>query len=188
MESIRRVLVTAPTVEPVTLAEAKTQLRIDGSDSDTEIAAMISAARDMVEQYTNRYWSLATVAVYFDKVPAGNAPLTLPIADLQSVDSVTYLDSDQAEQSITGFTVDLGRQLLKYTAGWPEGVELKVTVTAGPDLTASPAEYVPPAVKAGILMTLADLYEHRTSQMTVTINENPAVSMLLHPYRREMGV
>lgn len=188
MESIRRVLVAAPTLEPVTLAEARTQLRIDGSDSDTEVTAMISAARDMVEQYTNRYWSLATVAIYFDKVPPGNSSLYLPIADLQSVDSVTYLDGSKTEQTVTGFTVDLGRQLLSLASGWPQGSMLKVTVTAGPDLSASPAEYIPPAVKGAILMVLSDLYEHRTSQMTVTINENPAVSLMLYPYRREMGV
>ena len=42
------------TAEPVTLVEAKLHLRVDLSDDDALITAMISAAREMVERYTSR--------------------------------------------------------------------------------------------------------------------------------------
>lgn len=48
----RSVVTVAPSVEPVTLTEAKTQLRIISSDStyDTEVNSLITAARQWVEK------------------------------------------------------------------------------------------------------------------------------------------
>ena len=43
-------VITAPTSEPITLAEAKAQCRVDGTDEDTLITSLIGAAR----QYTTR--------------------------------------------------------------------------------------------------------------------------------------
>ena len=45
-------VVTAPSATPITLAEAKTFLRIDTSDDDTLINTLIGAARDYFEEYT----------------------------------------------------------------------------------------------------------------------------------------
>lgn len=47
-------LVTPPAVEPLTLAEAKTYLRVDTTDDDALIGALIVSARMMVEQRTQR--------------------------------------------------------------------------------------------------------------------------------------
>jgi len=43
-------LLTAPTVEPVTLADVKTYLRVDNTSDDTDIAAMITDARSWIEE------------------------------------------------------------------------------------------------------------------------------------------
>jgi len=54
-----KTIVTVPaSFEPVTLAEAKAQLRIeDGFTLDDDyIQGLISAARDRVEQYCNRFF------------------------------------------------------------------------------------------------------------------------------------
>jgi len=184
---IKRSVITAATVEPVTLAEAKAHLRIDNADSDTEISAMISAARDSIEQQCNRYWTRQVVAMTFSELP-GSGPLIIPLPDIDSVDAVTYTDTAGDTQTLTGAVFDTDRQTLRYSAGWPIGSDARVVLTVGPDLSASPPEYVPPAIKAAILMTVADLYEHRTAQMGVTLNENLAVSMLLTPYRVGWGV
>ena len=44
-------VVTPAASEPITLTEAKNFLRVDGSDDDALITALISAAREMCEQY-----------------------------------------------------------------------------------------------------------------------------------------
>ena len=47
-------LLTAPALEPVTLAEAKRHANVVASDDDTLITALIVAARELVEQDTSR--------------------------------------------------------------------------------------------------------------------------------------
>ena len=48
------ILLSGPVGEPLSLAEAKSWLRVDGSDEDALIQSLISSARKAVEAATNR--------------------------------------------------------------------------------------------------------------------------------------
>ena len=62
-------VVTPAASEPITLTEAKNFLRVDGSDDDTLISALISAAREMCESYCRRILVTTTIVEYFDGFP-----------------------------------------------------------------------------------------------------------------------
>ena len=116
-------LTTAPTVEPITLAEAKAQLRQDHDGEDPLILSYIAAARQAAEEWLGRglltqTWTL-TCEGFTDVI-------WLPMAaPLQSVTSVKYYDTSHVQQTLatTGYTVDTvsrpGRIVRAAAAVWP---------------------------------------------------------------------
>jgi hypothetical protein len=127
-------LVTAPAVEPVTLTEAKAQLRLDTTLDDTFVEVLIAAAREYAEQYCGRGFITQTWELTLDafrgedflelgsrgRKEAGifGAALgserthqaqyvKLPMGRLIDVTSVTYLDTSQAEQTLASNQYDV---------------------------------------------------------------------------------
>lgn len=58
-----------PTAEPVTLAMAKSHLRVDFDDDDAIISGYISAAREWAENYTARAFFTQTIVLSLDAFP-----------------------------------------------------------------------------------------------------------------------
>lgn len=110
-------VVTPPTVEPVSLAEAKVHLRLDPATAHPEDALIeewIISARERVETEVGRALATRTLDVYYDAFPCGGGfllrdirqfgwghpdfmprsqALSIPLPPLQSVTSVKYLDA-----------------------------------------------------------------------------------------------
>jgi len=63
-------IVTPPAEEPVTLTEAKNHLRVDLSDDDSLISALIVAAREHAEAITRRAFITQTLKLSLDAFPA----------------------------------------------------------------------------------------------------------------------
>lgn len=80
-------LVTAPASEPITLAQAKTFLRVEHSGDDEPITRAITAARLAAEQYCKTAFLPQT----WDYIKANPHPtrLHLPFGPAQSITSVT---------------------------------------------------------------------------------------------------
>ena len=180
----------APTVEPITLAEAKLHLRIDDDidSEDTLIESLISAARDKAEYFCGRYFTEQTVAiVYYDGFPSGSVAygaVELPFPDVTSIESVKYTDTSGTETTIDGsdYVFNSDTKRLMPVDAWPtDAVDFTVTVTTG-----APADMTGAIV--AMLMIITDLYELRTESVVgVSIAENPAVIAKLQKYRVGMG-
>ena len=184
------IVVTAPSVEPISLSEAKAQLRLTSlfTADDTYISALISVARDRAEQYCNRFFSIQVLdLVYFDSFPVNsgvNGAIELPYSKLTSVDEVSYTDFDGAAVVIDSADYTFSSETKKLTpvSSWPSAVDFKVTVT-----TAPPVEFN--GAKQAMLMLLTDMYELRTETVVAaSVASNPAVNMLLTQYRENMGI
>ena len=167
-------ITSGPTSEPITLEEAKAQLRVDGTDEDSLILRLISVAREKQEQETGRVLMLQTVKAYWDKWPASNC-LDLPLYPAASVTLVEYVDEYGATQTwaSSNYTTDLvsmkPRIVLNPDSDGPEPGAypnaIIVTYVAGE----STAPAVSPALKHAILSILTLLYEFRTD-MKLTEN------------------
>ena len=160
-------LVTGPTVEPVSLTEAKLHLRVDGTDDDTVISALIVAAREAVEHIARRALISQTWELILDSWP--DSPFEVPLPPLSSVTSIKYKDEDGVEAtfSSSSYVVDAdsqpGRVALASEASWPGGTlypvgGVRVRFVAG---YGSAATAVPQRYKQAILLLVGHWYEHR---------------------------
>ena len=188
MKPVRTV---APEVAPVSLAEAKTHLRVDFTDDDTLIGALIDAATAHVDGYTGilaRALVTQTWQQDFCDWP-GDRVLRLPLAPVASVSSVKYFDSANTEITVaaTGnyaLLEDARGPYIKFTSDFAAPAlfderddRIRVTFVAG---YGDPAE-VPAAIRAALMLIVGDLYKNRDAG---EVAPNAAATALLTPYRR----
>lgn len=158
---------TGPTDEPVTLAEFKAHQRIDGTDEDDLCGSYIVTARTLCELQARRSFVTQTLQLRLEEWPSC-AYIRLPRPPLQSVTSVTYVDSAGSTQTLSSgdYTVDgggePGRIWLAYGKSWPTetlrpGPAITITYIAG----YGAAAYVPPIYKHAIQLTAGHFYENR---------------------------
>lgn len=163
-------LYTAPAEEPVTLAEAKVQCRVDSdlTTEDTLINGFITAARIAVENIARRALVTQTWELVLDDWP--DSPFEIPRPPLASIVSITYKDENgvQATVSSADYVVDTdsapGRVALKSTASWPTvtlypiaGVRVRFTAGFGA------AAAVPWTYKLATLLLVGHYYENRAA-------------------------
>jgi len=199
---MRITVLTQPTVEPITLAEARDHLRLDATGSpathedDGYVELLIQAAREYVENITNRPM---VQRQYKLTIPYWCNVMELPYSTpLVSVDSVKYLDIDGTQQTLASSIYDVvsdmqpSRIVRAYGQVWPSirnvHNAIEITYTTG-YAVGSPADYrenIPQALKGAVKMVVADLYENREQQQNVQLYKNRAVEALLSGYRVEM--
>jgi uncharacterized phiE125 gp8 family phage protein len=186
-------LIAAPTVEPISLAEAKLHLRVDSNAEDTLITEQIKVARQQVENILQRALVTQTWELVMDKFP-NSTTIKIPLPPLQSVSSITYIDQDGASTvySSVSYLVDTynqpGRIRLRLNLSWPsvylqELNAVRIQFVAGYGAAAA----VPEWAKAAIKLLLGDLYENREQTLVapgiVMANLPTGVMDLLWPHR-----
>ncbi len=183
-----------PLVEPVTVSEAKTHLRVDdsvGTIEDTYIETLISTARMMAENFTRRALITQTWRLTLDQWPERS--IYLPFPPLQSVSSVKYINTAGVLTTLTegtDYEVDTrsvpGRVHPSYSQVWPvvRAIENAVTVEfiAGYGNAASD---VPEPIRQAILLIIQRLYDHRGDSIIGSIRTDlPYTSeVILMQYR-----
>jgi len=159
-------IVQKPASDPVSLAEAKGQLRVSDASNDVLISALIPAATRLVQSLVQRVF----VSQVMEWVLPGWRPeLCIPIApvDKAAITSIKYVDwATQAQLTLDPSlyvvqTVGDGvvRIFPKYGAIWP----LVFAFSPEPVLVRFTAGYQDPAdlpatVKAAILLQIRHLY------------------------------
>jgi uncharacterized phiE125 gp8 family phage protein len=159
-----------PSIEPVTVAEAKAHLRLDhiAGDSalDTEIASIVRSAREALERDTRRALLTQTVQLALSEWPC--EPLKIPLPPLVSVTNITYRDRDGGTETVdpalylAETLIEPGEIVLKPHREWPgteldAGLPVVVTYQAGWTAAAN----VPGALRAALLLRIEQLYRYR---------------------------
>ena len=186
MSAIRTI--TPASIYPVTLAEAKTHLRVDGNDEDALINALIAAATAQAENYTWRTL-MPTVFEYVDD--DFDAEIKLDTFPISSIDSIKYYDVSNTLQTVPAGEYETNLVECPVTIRpktnyyWPSTYvkyeAVIVRFTAG----YASAALVPAPIKQAILMIIGHLYANREDVVTGTqVNTIPQSSQyLLNNYR-----
>lgn len=190
---------TAPTVEPVTLAEVKSFLRVYHALDDSTLTYMIAAAVRNAEAHMQRKVIDQTLATKFESFP-DDERIVLPWNGVSSITSIAYTDasgnagtvsSDDYSLVSGAFRTEIA---LGYGKIWPtavlQNVEYPVVVTyqAGwlptSDSPADERGNVPSDVKTAIMIMVELLYDRPTggfANQIMTARDN-AWRALLEPY------
>lgn len=157
-------ITTKPATEPLTLAEAKLQLRESSADFDTQITSQVIAARTAAESRTGRAMITQTWVATLSAFPREDT-ISLARPPVQSITSVTYLDSDDVRQTFaaSNYTLDRfgrGWVTLSEDAFWPSGVKeqagsIEITFVCGYGAAASD---VPGDLVNAVRLLLEDAY------------------------------
>lgn len=184
-------LLAPPAIEPVTLVDAKAHLRVEISDDDNLIGALITAARVHVEAATRRVLITQHWRLTHDHWPR-DGRLDLRVTPLQSVDSIVLRDAAGVATTLdpASYEIDLAsvpaRLLLRQPVAMLQpgqalaGIEILVTAGYG-----TSGLSVPQPLLLAMMMLVARWYEARegTAISTVPAAIAEGYEALIAPFR-----
>lgn len=199
-------LVTPPAEEPVSLAEAKQHLRVDGGDDDLLIGSLITAARQAAETKTGRQLITARWKLVLDAFPgpslmqsATGASFSLPghaillaKCPVQSAVSIEYLDMNGTTQVMpaSDYVLDAACEPARLTPAfgktWPPTLPQMGAVSVTFDAGYGTASAVPEGLKSWIKLRVGSLYGHREEMSVLSrgrIDPLPFVDGLLDGFK-----
>lgn len=190
---------------PLTLDEVKSHLRVESSDSDEDIESLMSAALQDVDGESGlgialleQQWRMNLQGGFYDPCPPKSrypGEIVIPLPPLQEIDSVKYIDTNGALQTLDTSTyrvIDRGQDPSSitpvYGTCWPstrfDPESVQITFTAG----YADADSVPAKIKSAMKLMIGHLFSHREAVTDGRVNqpfEMPmGVDALLSRYRR----
>ncbi len=182
-------LTSGPAEEPVTVAEAKAHLRIDGSAEDVLVASLIVTSRLHVEAALGLALITQGWRLTLDAWPDGGV-VRFPLRPIRSIAAVSVKNAAGSPATVASedYLLDgqaLRPRLIVRDGKWPEpglraaGIEIQFAAGIG-----NGAEDVPQPIRHAILLLVAHWYEHRDPlEIGAPAAIPAAVSDLLKPYR-----
>jgi uncharacterized phiE125 gp8 family phage protein len=180
------ILLDAPALEPITLAEAKAYLRVDHDADDDMIATLTASARAEVEARTRRALITQRWRIMCDAWPADGRMAVTP-APVREVVAARVYDQDGVAHALDteAFVVDAAAApavvaFVPWALAVPgravAGIELDLECGYG-----DTAADVPEPLRQAVRLLLAHAYENRSLD---TVPQAPGrVAALIAPYR-----
>lgn len=185
---MRPMLIGAPAIEPVSLAEMKSWLREDASDEDQLIQALIVSARMTLEAYVRRFFVTQSWRIIMDAWPQDKTRLVLPLAPFQNVSAIRVFDAADVAQTVTSNSYRApassaeGRIVFSSAPPTPgrcaDGIEIDFVVGYG-----GLAAHTPEPLRRAIMTLAAHWRERRGDDPDDALPH--AVAQLASPFRRQ---
>ena len=172
--------------EAISLTDVKNQLRIASSTADHDsFRGYISAIRHRTETFLGKTLITSTWEL---KIDFFCDPLVLPMSPIQSVTTISYVDTDGVSQTFTDFQVDeSGRLAPAFGFSWPSTRSqfdaVTITYIAG-DLNAG---QIQEDIKYAMLLWIGACDVQRENLVVgagVIVSKPEIAENLLEPYKR----
>jgi len=180
-------LIAGPAVEPVTLAQMRAYLRLDDDAEDDLVAALIKAARLVVEAAAGRQLVEQSWRLTLDRWPCRRAVL-LPLSPLIRIEHIRVFDRFGAPADLAAALYraerasDPPRIVVESAAPEPglaaQGIEIDIVVGFGPA-----AGDVPPPLAQSVRMLVARWFQNR-GDAPADLTLPAEIAALVAPYRR----
>ena len=164
-------LVTAPVALPISLAEAKSQLRVEHNDDDTIISRLISVAVSYVDAQ-GALGACMMTQTWGQWLGQNPSTVTLLLGPVQTVSAIKYYDTNNALQTDTLSNYNVlgtsGRTVVSPKTGfsWPTTFQrddaIKIEYVIGYGATRAD---IPSSVRHALLMLVAHYYENREIEL-----------------------
>lgn len=180
----------APTLELLSLDEAKRQCRVDFPDDNDLIAFLNSVVAEHLDGYAGtlgRALLTQTWRADYGRFPWDHR-LRLPVQPATAISGITYFDTNNVQQTLSASVYNLLTDHVGPYASrffnqvWPvtfyRDDAVSVTFTAG----YASAGAVPKRIKQAALLMVADLYQNRE---TVNVGDRAAATAIPMPLNVE---
>ena len=163
-ESLTRI--TEPTSEPITTDEGKKQAQVIASDDDDFIDTLIATARELVEHDANRSLMPQAWRKRLHRFPCERY-IVLPKGPVTSLDTFSYVDPDDATQTVdaASYSLDTDREpaviFLKEDYDWPDTANEPNAVTIEFSTGYADDASVPARAKHAIKLLVGHWYRFR---------------------------
>ena len=181
------VLLSGPSVEPLTLAEAKSWVKVTDAADDLTLQSMIVSARLTVEAATSRRLITQQWRLLLDAWALG-ARITLPLTPVRSIARVRVTDSygGAVDVSTSLFSLVASDDRARVMVGSPlptpgpaiGGIQMDLVAGYGDDASA-----VPEPLRLAMRQLIAFWYANRGDAEVAPAGLPASVAALLAPYR-----
>lgn len=183
--------IAGPTVEPITLAQAKVWARVDHDDEDDEIRLLITAVREACEKRCRR---TLVESSWEYTASAWASRIELPYGPLIEVPSVNYLPLGGGAEAVLSPSVYVLDQhsampavVLADSASWPDlapgqPLAVRIPYTVGYALAADPTK-VPGPLLLWMRLHLVHYYDNRSAVGNANLAPLPHADSLLNGFR-----
>lgn len=180
-------LSTRPTLEPVSITEARKQLELQQDPShDEHLLRLITQAREQFEHDTESAMCYQTWVYKTAKIYDG---LRIPKRPVHSITTIKYYDSGNALQTLSSTVYQLdkpGRMIrLAYDKDWPDTVSrwdaYELTIKFG---YSQDGALVPQVAKQAMLLLIGHYFENRDMLMSDAMQALTAYEHLVRRFIR----
>lgn len=181
-------LLTGPLVEPVTLADMKSYLRLDDNEEDRLVQSLITAARLMVEAESGRCLIGQTWRLVLDRWPPGGK-LRVPLSPVSSIVRARVFDNDGVSSDVSTSSLRLDARAepprILVTGPVPHpgrayaGIEIDLRAGYGEGMSD-----VPQPLRQAVRVIATRWFEHRGEEEETVPAVPREAKALIAPFRR----